>query len=82
MTRRNFDFGEIVPALSRPGITPDELHQLGVLPLCRSSIYEAVKRGEIEHLKFGKKIVIPTAPLRRKLGIEDAREQGRDRAAG
>jgi hypothetical protein len=56
--------------LKLPGISPDQLYRLNIMPLSRNSIYEACKRGEIECFRIGKKIVIPTAPLRRKLGIE------------
>jgi len=61
---------EILELLSRPAITPDELHQSKVLPLTRNGVYEAIKRGELDVLTFGKKKAILTAPLRRKLGIE------------
>lgn len=58
--------------LNRPTITPDELWKSGAMPIGRNTIYEACKSGEIESFKIGDKIVIPTAPLRRKLGIEAA----------
>jgi hypothetical protein len=61
---------EIKAALLRPGISPDELYELGILPVGRNSIYDACHSGEIECFRIGKKIVIATAPLRRKLGIE------------
>jgi len=38
-----------------------------VLGLSRNVAYEAVKRGDIEVLNYGKRIVVLTAPLRRKL---------------
>jgi len=41
-----------------------------ILGLSRNVTYEAVKRGEIESLKYGKRIVVLTAPLRRKMSIE------------
>ena len=40
------------------------------LGLSRNKAYEAAKRGEIPTLKFGKRLVVPTAPLRRMLGLE------------
>jgi len=58
--------------LKRPGISPDELLKAGILPIARNALYEALSRGEIESFRVGKKIVIPTAPLKRKLGIEAA----------
>jgi hypothetical protein len=61
---------EIVAALSRPTISPDKLHQLGVLPASRNGIYDACARGEIECFRVGRKIAIICAPLRRKLGLD------------
>ena len=43
-----------------------------LLGLSRPSIVEAIGRGDIEARKFGRKWIIPTAPLRRMLRIEDA----------
>jgi hypothetical protein len=62
---------EIRAALSRPGLSPEELYKLGILPVGRNTIYDACNSGEIESFRLGKRIVIATAPLRRKLGIED-----------
>jgi hypothetical protein len=66
--------------LSKPTISPDELHASGVIPVGRNSIYDACNSflnspqsgTGIECFRINKKIVIPTAPLRRKLGIEAA----------
>jgi hypothetical protein len=58
--------------LKRPTITPDELFKLDLMPVSRNGIYDACKTGQIECFRLGRKIVIPTAPLRRKLGIEAA----------
>jgi hypothetical protein len=60
---------DIEKLMRRPSISPDELHKSGVLKLCRGSIYEALRRGDIEHFKIGRKYTIPTQPLREKLGI-------------
>jgi hypothetical protein len=38
-----------------------------VLRLSRNTAYEAVGRGDIESVSYGKRIVVLTAPLRRKL---------------
>ena len=62
---------EIIELLSRPTITPDELFKARILPLTRGGIYEAIKRREIEVLEFGRRKAILTAPLRRKLGLDD-----------
>ena len=61
---------EIAELFAKPTITPDELLRSGVLPLTRNGIYEAIRRREIDVLEFGKKKAILTAPLRRKLGME------------
>lgn len=63
---------KIEELLSRPAITPEELADAKLLPIARNGIYDALNRGEIEHFRVGRKFVIPTAPLRRKLGIEGA----------
>ena len=43
-----------------------------VLNMGRNAAYEAVHRGDIEALRYGKRYKVLTAPLRRKLGIEVA----------
>ncbi len=63
---------EIKELLGRLTITPDELHQSGILPLGRNGIYDAIKRGDLDVIEIGKKKAIITAPLRKKLGIEAA----------
>jgi hypothetical protein len=58
---------------SKATVAPDELHQHGAGQLGgRNAIYDACARGEIENFRVGKRIYIPTAPLRRKLGMEAA----------
>jgi hypothetical protein len=59
-------------ALGQPSISPEQLFQMGLLPVSRNGIYDACNRGEIECFRLGRKIVIPTGPLKRKLGIEAA----------
>jgi hypothetical protein len=56
--------------LSKPVITPEELHGLGIFPIGRNGLYEALKRGDIQSFRVGKKIGIPTSPLRRQLGLD------------
>ena len=41
-----------------------------LLGLSRNKAYEAASRGDIPTLRFGKRIVVPTMPLRRMLGLE------------
>ena len=61
---------EIAALFAKPTITPDELLRSGVLPLSCNGIYDAIRRGEIDVASFGKKKAIITAPLRRKLGMD------------
>jgi hypothetical protein len=42
------------------------------LDLSRWGVYEAAKRGEIEVIELGRLKKVPTAPLRKKLGMEAA----------
>jgi excisionase family DNA binding protein len=49
-----------------------------LLGLSRSKAYEAAARGEIPTLRFGRRLVVPTAPLRRMLGIEDPRPAAKE----
>lgn len=46
---------------------PDAARCVG---LGRSAAYEAARRGEIPTLKFGARLVVPTAALRRLLQID------------
>lgn len=55
--------------LDKPTTTPEELYELGVLPLGRNGIYDAIARGELEAFRIGRAIILPTAPIRRKLGL-------------
>lgn len=59
---------QISELLRRPTLTVVEAGR--VLGLSRNGAYDAIARDEIEHLKFSKRIVVPTAPLRKKLGME------------
>ncbi len=42
------------------------------LGISRGSAYQAIHRGEIPHLKFGKRIVIPVFALTRLLQGQDS----------
>ncbi len=63
---------EIDELLSRPTITPEETLQ--VLPLSRNGLYEALRRGDISSIRIGKKILVLTGPLRRRLQPRDSTE--------
>jgi hypothetical protein len=56
-------------ALSRPTISPQTLYRLRVMPIGLNGIYTALDNGEIQSFRRGRKYVIPTGPLRRKLGL-------------
>jgi excisionase family DNA binding protein len=43
------------------------------LGLKRSSAYQAIRNGELPHVKIGRRIAVPTAAIRRMLQIEDPR---------
>jgi hypothetical protein len=57
-------------ALQHPTISVDDLVRLKVMPVSRGLIYDACKSGDIECLRVGKRILVLTAPLRRKLGLD------------
>jgi excisionase family DNA binding protein len=59
---------EILKLLREPTISVDNAAR--VLKIGRNAAYEAVRRGEIESIPIGKRRIVPTAPLRKKLGIE------------
>ena len=61
---------EVRELLAKPTISPDELFRSRIFPLSRNGVYDAIKRGDIAALAFGKKRAILTAPLRAKLGME------------
>jgi excisionase family DNA binding protein len=54
----------------RPTVTVEEAGE--VLGVSRASAYEAVRKGEIPSIKIGRRIVVPTAALRRKLELDNA----------
>jgi hypothetical protein len=72
--RRNVN---IVDLLEKPTISPEELHETGAMPVGINGIYDALhsylnspESGTgIECFRVNRRIIIPTGPLRRKLGI-------------
>lgn len=42
-----------------------------VLGLGRNSAYAAAQSGQIPTLRIGRRILVPTAPLRRMLGLQE-----------
>lgn len=61
---------ETAKLLEQPTITVDEAAK--VLGVSRLSAYAAVKRGELDVIRIGKRMVVTTAPLRRRLGVVEA----------
>lgn len=69
---------------AQPTMTVDEAS--AVLGLSRASTYEGVARGEIPSIRIGRRLLVPTAALRRMLGVDSPPEefyasQGRPGAA-
>jgi excisionase family DNA binding protein len=52
----------------RPTITIDEV--CPILGLSRSATYQAASNGEIPTIRIGRRILVPTAALRRMLQLE------------
>ncbi|HEY3090682.1 MAG TPA: helix-turn-helix domain-containing protein [Jatrophihabitantaceae bacterium] len=55
------------PAL-QPTVTVEEAGD--ALGVSRASAYEGVRKGEIPSIKIGRRIVVPTAALRRLLELD------------
>jgi hypothetical protein len=55
------------------GVSVAKAHRMigGADVISRSSFYEAVRRGDIQSIRFGDRIIILLAPLRRKFGVEN-----------
>lgn len=52
----------------QPTVTVEEAGRL--LGLSRGSAYEAAKRGDLPTIRIGRRYLVPTAPLRRMLGLD------------
>jgi excisionase family DNA binding protein len=61
-------------------MTPDELRSrltitveeaATALGIGRTAAYDAVRRGEIETVRLGRRVLVPTGPLLRLLGLDD-----------
>ena len=42
------------------------------LRLCKASMYDAARRGEIPTIRVGRRLLVPTAELRRMLKLDDS----------
>jgi hypothetical protein len=78
--RRRAEKIDLASLFAKPTISPEELYLSGAIPVGRNLLYDALhsflnspQSGTgIECFRVNRRIVIPTAPLRRKLGIEAA----------
>ena len=59
----------IPPAHERPTLTlyPETAKWMG---LSKSSVYAAAERGEIPTIRVGRRLLVPTATLRRMLALD------------
>ncbi|MER9091536.1 hypothetical protein NKH81_20340 [Mesorhizobium sp. M0959] len=55
-------------ALQRATVSVPEAGEL-FFGLSKNGAYEAAARGDFETIRFGKKIVVPVAPIAEKLGL-------------
>lgn len=67
------DRGELPDPRRRPTVTVPEAGRL--LGLAKASAYEAAHRGEIPTIRIGRRLLVPTAALRRLVAL-DAEQQG------
>ena len=65
---------EILPPLPNPVERPTVSVPFAGLyyGLNRDSAYRAAKRGDIPTIRIGRRVVVPTAALRRALGVDAA----------
>jgi excisionase family DNA binding protein len=57
---------------TKPTMQVDEVHV--ALGISRAAAYEAVKTGEIPSIRIGRRIVVPTAAVRRMLQLDKAND--------
>ncbi len=65
------DSTEVPESSERPTLTVPEAGRF--LRLGRASAYEAARRGDLPTIKIGRRLLVPTAALRRMLQLEGAR---------
>lgn len=53
---------------ARPTVTVEEA--AGFLGISRGSAYEAARRGDLPTLRVGRRLLVPTAALRRMVGLD------------
>ena len=62
---------ELEALLSKPTASVPDVGRI-CFGLARNASYMAVAKGDIPSIRIGGKIAVPTAPLRKMLGIEAA----------
>lgn len=62
---------ELKDLLSKPTASVPDVGRI-CFGLARNAAYAAAKSGQIPSIRIGGKIAVPTAPLRKMLGIEAA----------
>jgi hypothetical protein len=62
---------ELEKLLSKPTAPITEVGRV-CFGLCRNASYDAARRGDIPTIKIGRLLKVPTAGLRRQLGLEVA----------
>jgi hypothetical protein len=59
-----------LPTQSEPlGVSVAEALRMIGGKIGRSTLYDAIKRGELVSVRFGSRIIIPLAALRRQFGV-------------
>jgi excisionase family DNA binding protein len=53
-----------------PLLSVDEVVAVFGGRLSRSAVYDAIHRGELPSVRLGRRVLVPTAALRRKLGLD------------
>lgn len=62
-------------ATTKPLLSVDELLELVPgWPASRSATYRAMSTGDLPSVRIGRRLLLPTAELRRLLGLDDASE--------
>lgn len=62
---------ELQELLSNPTADVPDVGRI-IYGLSRNASYDAAKRGDFPTIKIGRLLKVPTAPLRRQLGLEVA----------
>ncbi|MGA7805443.1 DNA-binding protein [Bradyrhizobium sp.] len=62
---------ELQELLSKPTASVPDVGRV-CFGLCRGASYEAANRGDFPTIRVGRLLKVPTAPLRRQLGLEAA----------